>query len=145
MDTFETASLTASSLLAGKRYFPVAEANRALILVRRIVSDIIRDYKRLRELHDTCRTLDDKGNLLGAKKARQRYVAIADHLSALTEELEKIGCELKDYRLGVVDFPARLEGREVLLCWKLGEEKVQNWHELNSGFASRQAITDLNK
>lgn len=138
MDAFEAVSLPESLPSTEKKYFTISEANRALTLVRRIVADISRDYRRLCALHAACRTFDAKGNVVEAERARRKYASITDRLSELNEELEKIGCELKDYQLGLVDFPARLEGREVLLSWKLGEESVDYWHEIGTGYADRQ-------
>jgi hypothetical protein len=54
--------------------------------------------------------------------------------------LKNLGVELKDYFTGLVDFPSRLEGREVYLCWRFEEAEVCHWHELNAGFAGRQKI-----
>ena len=143
MDAFEAVSLPESSSLAGRKFFSLAEADRALTLVRRIVVDVVRDYKQLRKLHAACRTYDARGNDVEAEEARHRYAAVTDHLSELNEELEKIGCELKDYRIGLVDFPARIEGREVCLCWKLGEEKVGYWHEVTAGHAARRPVAEI--
>jgi len=47
---------------------------------------------------------------------------------------------LKDYFTGLVDFPSRLDGREVYLCWRFGEDEIAHWHELDAGFAGRQKI-----
>jgi hypothetical protein len=140
MDAFEAVSLPGSSTASGRRLFSPAEANRALVLVRRIVSDIARNYRRLRELHEKYQTLDQQGDLLEAEQTRQEYVAVTDHLAELREELEDIGCELKDFELGLVDFPSVWDGREVCLCWKLGEEKVSHWHETSAGYASRKPL-----
>lgn len=142
MDAFEAVSLPEQLLSVGKKYFPIAEANRALTLVRRIVSDIVRNYKELCELHAACQSLDAKGNVVEAEQARRKYASITDRLSELGEELEKIGCELKDYQVGLVDFPAQLRGREVCLCWKLGEDRVEYRHEIGAGCADRKPITD---
>ncbi len=43
---------------------------------------------------------------------------------------------------GLVDFPTRLEGRTVYLCWKWGEPEISNWHEVDGGFAGRRPLTD---
>jgi hypothetical protein len=139
---FEAVSLSEHSSSSGRKYFSIIEANRALTLVRRVVQDIVNDYRRLRELHESCRSLDARGRTADAERARQDYASMTDHLSELKEELEKIGCSLKDYHLGLVDFITLHEGREVCLCWKLGEEKVGYWHECDSGYAARQPITE---
>ena len=142
MDAFEAISLPESAI-SGKKYFSVAEANRALTLVRRIVTDIVREYRQVRQLHETCRTLDARGQRTQAEEARQQYISLTDRLADLKEELEKVGCELKDYRLGLVNFPGKLDGREICLCWKLGEERVETWHEMNAGYAGRQPVAAL--
>ncbi len=142
MDAFEAVSLPESSPVTGKRYFSPAEANRALPLVRRIVADVVRDYERLHGLHDRCRPPQAETNPAEAEQARQQYVSLADHLSELKDELDQIGCALKDFRLGLVDFPAWHQGREIYLCWQLGEESVEHWHETSEGFASRLPIRE---
>jgi len=140
MDAFEAVSLPGSPTVCGKRLFSPAEANRALVLVRRIVSDITCNYRRLRELHEKYQMLDQYGDLLEAEQTRQEYVAVTDHLAELREELEDVGCDLKDFELGLVDFPSIRDGREVCLCWKLGEEQVAHWHETNAGYAGRKPL-----
>jgi hypothetical protein len=140
MDAFEAISLPDSSTLSCRKRFSLAEANRSLTLVRRIVADIVREYGRLRELHSSCRLHEAEGDTVRAEEARGRYVQVTDRLSALREELEEIGCELKDYANGLVDFPARLHGRDVLLCWMLGEDKVAWWHEVEAGANGRQPV-----
>jgi hypothetical protein len=59
------------------------------------------------------------------------------------EILGKIGCILKDLELGLVDFYCRFERRDIFLCWKVGEEKIKAWHEIDAGFVGRKAIIDL--
>ena len=57
-------------------------------------------------------------------------------------ELEQLGVELKDYYTGLIDFPCWMDGREVYLCWRLGEPDVAHWHEVTEGFAGRQTLLD---
>ena len=59
------------------------------------------------------------------------------------QEIGRRGCELKDLDSGIVDFPARLEGREVCLCWRLGEDLITHWHEVDAGFRGRKPIEAL--
>ena len=66
---------------------------------------------------------------------------IAREIDAFQAELESIGIQLKDRRIGLIDFPSELDGRPMLLCWQLGEPSVQFWHELDSGFAGRQPLS----
>ena len=142
MDAFEAISLPEPSSLAGKKHFRLVDANRSLVLVRRIATDIVNNYRRLRQLHDSYQALDQIGDITDAERTRQEYLSITDHLSELREELEEIGCELKDFELGLVDFPSMREDREVHLCWKLGESQIGFWHEAAAGFKGRQPIDE---
>src|SRR5262245_57129740 len=142
MDAFEAVSVPPPSIHSGKKYFTPAEATRSLALVSRIVNDIVREYLQFRALHETCRASDMRARGAEAEAARLQYVALTDHLSDLKEELEKIGCELKDCQIGLVDFPCVHLGREVSLCWKLGEERVAFWHEVDAGYGGRRPIDE---
>ncbi len=51
------------------------------------------------------------------------------------------GCQIKDLENGLIDFPTLWEGREVYLCWKLGEAEVGHWHEVEAGFSGRRSLT----
>lgn len=126
--------------------FTVDHANRTLPLVRKIVEDIVREHRRWQE---AIVALD----LMAAPAARPdlpdpRAVAlekkiqrIAREIDAFQVELESIGIQLKDRRIGLIDFPSELDGRPMLLCWQLGEPSVQFWHEVDSGFAGRQPLS----
>jgi len=61
-------------------------------------------------------------------------------VNGLVEQVQKMGCELKDIDQGLIDFRAEMDGREVYLCWKLGEERIDWWHDLETGFAGRQPL-----
>lgn len=61
-------------------------------------------------------------------------------LEALVEELNAFGCVLKDPNIGLIDFLSLRNGREIYLCWHLGEERINYWHYLDAGFAGRQPL-----
>ncbi len=66
-----------------------------------------------------------------------------DALSTLRREVEAVsrrGIVLRDPESGLLDFPGKVEGREVFLCWRLGEDRVGWWHGLDSGFAGRRPL-----
>ncbi|RMG23883.1 MAG: DUF2203 family protein [Armatimonadetes bacterium] len=69
-----------------------------------------------------------------------KLVSLLDRLQSLTEEVESYGCIIKDHLNGIVDFPAMLDGEEVFLCWKYGEEEVCHYHPLDGGFDQRQPL-----
>jgi len=72
--------------------------------------------------------------------AEQEAERLSREIDKLLEQIHALGCELKDVDRGLIDFPARREGRRIYLCWQLGEEKVAFWHDVQSGFAGRQPL-----
>lgn len=130
-----------------KRFFTLEEANRQVPWlaeqVRRI-ADASGGLARLRrELEAIVRKSRGNGHTevnqeLTAK--RRETEAIADRLAQLTQEVHDRGIILRDPDRGLVDFSSLLEGREVCLCWLLGEERVGFWHEVDTGFAGRKPL-----
>lgn len=59
------------------------------------------------------------------------------------DQLNELGCVLKDLDEGLVDFPCRLNNRDIWLCWKEGEDTITSWHEHDDGYANRKPIIDL--
>jgi hypothetical protein len=57
-------------------------------------------------------------------------------------EIAAMGVQIKDLDIGLLDFPCLVEGKVVLLCWKLGEETITHWHGTDEGFSARKLITD---
>jgi len=119
-----------------------------LPLVRAIVQDIVIMYRYL---------LERRERLLEVKRARGQAVVTRMHAEELSQveedlqrdeekligfvqELAELGAELKDPRIGLVDFQSLHDGRIVDLCWKLGEDEIGYWHDLNAGFAGRQSV-----
>ncbi|HPS52083.1 MAG TPA: DUF2203 domain-containing protein [Phycisphaerae bacterium] len=128
-----------------KRYFTPEHANRALVLVRRIVSEIVTGYARLLEIEEMIESAERTGSNDGLEQARKRLVKTVDDLQTCLDELDQIGVELRDFSRGIVDFPSIHEDREIKLCWLLGEESVCHWHEAGAGFACRQPLCLLGK
>ena len=132
------------------RHFTVDEANRTLPLVRMIVGDIVElfaDLQRRRERLVALRSRQG-GRARGVDDPYEAEViqmeseleADVERLQEFADELKKLGVELKDPASGLVDFPTEISGREVYLCWRLGEPVVGYWHELDAGIAGRQAL-----
>lgn len=75
-----------------------------------------------------------------AIEVRNRRDTASASLREAIQELEEFGCVLKDLDVGLIDFPTVFRGREVYLCWKLGEASIAFWHGTDEGFAGRKAI-----
>ena len=124
----------------GKKYFSLSEANRALPYVARVVEDITSCYRTAVQLRQH---IEHPMPEDCAEKLQSDYDRSMDKLSNLMEELHQVGVELKDFEMGLLDFPAVHDGREVYLCWHRGETNVQAWHEIDSGYAGRQDIASF--
>jgi len=125
--------------------FTVEQANRTLPLVRKIVEDVVQQHRRWREaileldLVASSLRADDPGDR--ATTLERAVQALAREIDGYKREIEDLGIQLKDPRLGLVDVPSEMGGRTVLLCWRLGEPEVQYWHEVDSGYAGRQPLS----
>ena len=71
---------------------------------------------------------------------RSRVEKSTEALRLPLEEFEERGIIIRDLQRGLIDFPAMREGREVYLCWIYGEERIDYWHEIDTGFAGRQPL-----
>ena len=123
-------------------WFTVEQANSALPLVSRIVSDIVRQEDQLQRLQEQRESLLKAGDRTTAESIERQGAEIAERINELIDELNDVGCELKDPRTGLLDFPGRRNNLEVLLCWKLGEPGVLFWHDVHAGFAGRRPIDE---
>jgi hypothetical protein len=74
-----------------------------------------------------------------ARRRAEREKALEEAKGTLAE-IEEIGVLVKDLEKGLLDFPALVDGRTVLLCWKLGEKEIAFWHATDEGFAQRKAL-----
>lgn len=128
---------------AMRRRFTPGDANRALVLVRRVVADVVRRYARMLDLHETIDAAETAGDRTRFEIARDELVATAECLYACLEELELIGVEIRDFSRGIVDFPCLMGGREIALCWEHGESYVGSWHERGESFAQRRPLSHL--
>ena len=127
-----------------QRLFTVDEANRTLPLVRRIVEDVVRQHRiwreKILELDLVASSSRAEEPRLRAEVLEKEAQELAREIDGYQKELEELGIQLKDRRLGLVDFPSDMAGKRVLLCWRLGETEVQFWHEEDAGYSGRQPL-----
>jgi hypothetical protein len=100
--------------------------------------------RRQREVAELSRKMRTNGHVLEGrlKPAAEAMAKAVTAMNELIERVQSYGCEIKDLDMGLVDFRSLREGREVYLCWKLGEERVSFWHELDTGYTGRQALEE---
>jgi hypothetical protein len=136
------------SVEAKRKYFTVDEANKALPLVKAIVGDIVRQYQTVNDLRTRLSAVVKEHRRPSSDPYSEELAhsqAELDNeeskLESYVDELHRLGVELKGPDSGLCDFYSLMDGREVYLCWRLGEPEVLHWHELNAGVAGRQTLT----
>lgn len=128
------------------RYFTLEEANATLPYVRSIVTDVVAAYEEWKE-HvaryevTAANSRSEDGETEAQVTLRKEVDRIARLIGRYLSELETVGCTFKGLDDGVVDFLSVIDGRDVFLCWRLGEPEITHWHELDAGYAGRQLLT----
>ena len=137
--------------LAPRQYFSVASANQTLPLVRAIVTDIVELFPEVRDREERLDRItrgrpkeERPGDPYSeeVEQIREDLERDVERLQGFIDELHNLGVDFKDPVLGLVDFPAMRNGKEVCLCWKLGEPSVDFWHTVESGFQGRKSLAD---
>lgn len=132
-----------------KKYFTLEQAQEILKEVKEIMQGLLQNKENIDLLNsikiDYSEDYQGEFNELNFTKINKEFHKLSYEFFARIEDLESKGCILKDLNEGLVDFYSIFEGREILLCWKYGEENIEYWHDLESGFAGRQHIAELIK
>jgi len=124
-----------------RKYFTLAEANRTLPLVKRIVADLITLHPEWRDLVAQYELVSGQaraewGESTDQLALRGRIDDIARQINDFLLELDQIGCVFKGFEPGLVDFYGKLDEKEIFWCWKQGEDRIEHWHELETGYAA---------
>jgi hypothetical protein len=134
--------------MAERRYFTLEEANSVLPAVKALVERMVAHRSALGEARARHGELlghiaGNGGGLDPSEFARvQRQVdEEAEGVSRCVEGIHELGGMVKDLDEGLVDFLARRDEEDVLLCWRLGEDEITHWHGLNEGFAGRKPLS----
>lgn len=153
------------------RFYSIDDANAALPEVERILLDLRDQRAELIQLRDAVieatgpeREADDRGARPSGnaetgvaetgiaetgvqaddrRRLRLRMQGLIDQMQAGVTRLVEEDVTLREIETGLIDFPALVNGRQVWLCWRLGERDIAWWHELGDGFAGRAALSEL--
>ena len=122
------------------RYFSPDEANALLPDLEPLMGDLLaRRAKAARMRRDVAMLLDTPHVDLGGRRVTeltQEFIGIEQ----LVQQIRGMGCVIKSLEAGLVDFLAQLDGRDVYLCWRYGEDRVSHYHELHTGFRDRRKL-----
>ena len=130
-----------------ERSFTVEQADAHLPRLEALIATLQRSALRLRTERDAVASglrLEPASlpvdRLLAERPQLRRVV---EDLDASIGAIEQLGVTLKDAELGLIDFPATLEGEAVYLCWQFGEDRVRFWHRRSEGFAGRRPLPGM--
>ncbi len=130
------------------RYFNRNEAQELLPVITRELEHGRRRKQTIDQLEQELAQAAARIMMLGGSipaheelaKKRAEALRLTAQLKEAIERIQATGCVVKDLDEGLVDFPSLLDGQEVYLCWKLGEERIAYWHGLEEGFAGRKPL-----
>jgi hypothetical protein len=121
-------------------FYQLDEATDLLSDVEPVLERLRDQRRQLIRMRDEVETIDDPEQV-GA--VRLRMQGVIDQMQAEVVRLDDWGISLRDIESGLIDFPALAAGRQVWLCWRLGEDGIDWWHELDDGFTGRRPLVDL--
>ena len=120
--------------------FSLNDANSMLPELRGKVGKLVRIYKKMKKISEYQKDTLDAVKAAGNAPVHPIYFRFLENLHSTLADVTTLGCEVKDMETGLIDFPCRREGRIVYLCWRLGENRVSHWHEVDAGFAGRKPV-----
>ncbi|TVY05502.1 DUF2203 domain-containing protein [Paenibacillus cremeus] len=131
-----------------KKYFTPEEANALLPSVRHDLERLQAIKRRFEVKFAQLHALKEHVRKYGKPEGEDPFFALECELEMMQLEadtgirsLQLKGAELKDVDSGLIDFPAQIDGEEVLLCWKQGEERIEYYHGLHDGFIGRKRLS----
>jgi hypothetical protein len=133
------------------RHFTLTEAERTLVEVEPVLIEAMEGRRAIAEVEESLAGVARRIGMLGGSlvsqsdvsEMRTRYNQIGVKLQRALETIQATGCLVKDLDMGLLDFPAILNDEEVLLCWRLGEDRIRYYHGVNEGFQGRKPLDPL--
>jgi hypothetical protein len=122
-------------------FYDIDGANARIPVVREVLTllrDQLVELGRLRE-----ESLAPDLEEADTRRLELRISGIVDQMHASVARIDAWSITLRDIGTGLIDFPALVNGRQVCLCWQLGEDEVAWWHEMSTGFAGRLPLAEL--
>jgi hypothetical protein len=132
------------------RTFTLDEAQTLLPILESLLKQAIQAKKTIEETDAEMQSVAHRVFLNGgtflnivhlARRKAEREKAVQRIKDAIAE-IDATGVQVKDLDIGLLDFPCKVDGEVVLLCWKLGETKIEHWHSTTEGFAGRKPIDE---
>lgn len=128
-----------------ERIFTLAEAQNLLPRLRILLTEVGQQWEHVRKLNPEVQKARDNAQFDGYSKFGAEYVEAVSHLMLLIHQIKDMGVFLKDADKGLCDFPYIRKGRVVYLCWQLGEDEIQYWHDIETGFGGREPLDETDR
>jgi hypothetical protein len=122
------------------RYFTLQQTNQALKEIRPWMHEVMQIRERILAHQPDLWNLIQKSAGNGGNPELNKLVFDFERFDLLIHKIQDAGALIKDINIGLLDFSALKDGREVYLCWQHGEGDIAYWHEITDGYAGRQPI-----
>ena len=132
------------------RTFSLDEAHALLPVLKTLLERAMEAKKTAQEIEAEFQKLNHHIFLTGGtqvdivKMSRRRAEGdkSVQQIKDCLAEIQSSGVQVKDLDIGLLDFPCIVDDETLLLCWKLGEERITHWHGMEEGFAGRKPIDE---
>ena len=135
-----------------RTHFTVGDVEALIPALERIFTDVLQLRAALRGIETKLERanvrmsreelLESDDGPADVRRSKALFRGFYEALSDAVERVRVLAGEVKDVETGLVYFPGRLSGEDIMLCWSLGEKTVGYWHSLDAGFAGRRPIDD---
>jgi hypothetical protein len=130
------------------KHFTLDEAQSLLPVLEALLKRAIEAKRAAQEIEEKLQALNRQvflvgGMFLDVEQIRRERAEHESHIQQAKDslaEIDAIGVQVKDLETGLLDFPCLVDGETVLLCWKMGESRIEFWHTLDGGFRGRQPL-----
>jgi hypothetical protein len=122
-----------------RKHYRIEDARALLPQIRQWLAEIHQLRRQLKQLDERIAQIVADGSDAGGESVHKQVKLLAQ-LEDIVHEFERREIQVKDLDRGLIDFPALIGGKEVFLCWEEGEEDIEFWHDLDSGYAGREKL-----
>lgn len=123
-----------------ERIFTLSEATRLIPELEKNLTKVKLARTVLLHTKEEIKKASANAQFGGGSVAGPRYIQALEQINDALHTIHETGVIVKDLESGLCDFPYLLDGKMVYLCWKMGEEKIEWWHDIHSGYAGRKAL-----
>jgi hypothetical protein len=131
-----------------QKFFSLTEAESLRVQLEPLLIEAIEARRKIEDVDEKLDELAERiqrtGGLLvpydRASQWRREHNHFAGAIRSAVERIHATGCVVKDIEVGLLDFPSRINGKEVFLCWRLGEDRIRFYHGIDEGFSGRKPI-----